>query len=217
MRFEELQAIWETQADKPLFSINEFGLHMALHQQRERARRRLFWRVYVPSYVTSLYMLAASAFVCVGFYFKDTSERDFAMGVGDWLASLGAAGAFVFAAVSMWRSRRKHERAQDAVAPSLRQEIERGIAQLKFEVHAGTSPEAWRNAVLICVGGMLFVWEVGRFNGDPTPWPMLLFAGAVSGVALFFGWVWAKGLRADRERRTRALEDLRAKLDETSK
>jgi hypothetical protein len=38
MRLEELQAIWETQAERPVFAVNDFGMHFALYQLRERAR-----------------------------------------------------------------------------------------------------------------------------------------------------------------------------------
>jgi hypothetical protein len=31
MQLEELQAIWETQTERPVFSINDFGLHLALY------------------------------------------------------------------------------------------------------------------------------------------------------------------------------------------
>jgi hypothetical protein len=216
MRFEELVAVWSTQADKPLFSLNEFGIHMALYQQRERARRRHFWGMYFPYYVTSLYMLGAIAFTCVAFYFKDTSERDFPMDIGDWIAFAVAAGMFAFAAGSMWRARKRHERLQNSTSPSLRQEIDSGIAQLQFEIHTGTSAEAWRNSALVSIGGVLFCWEVGRLNGDAAPWRVVLVCSAVYGVAALLGWIWARRWRADRARRTRALETLRAKLDETA-
>jgi hypothetical protein len=43
MQYDELQAIWETQRQRPVFAINDFGLHMELYRTRERARRRVFW------------------------------------------------------------------------------------------------------------------------------------------------------------------------------
>ena len=40
MEFENLQAIWDTQNDKPVFAMQDARLLVALYQQRERSRRR---------------------------------------------------------------------------------------------------------------------------------------------------------------------------------
>ena len=42
MKFENLQAIWDTQNDMPHFAMKEARLLVALYQQREQSRRRLF-------------------------------------------------------------------------------------------------------------------------------------------------------------------------------
>jgi nitrate reductase gamma subunit len=209
MRFEELQAVWETQTDQPLFSINPFGLHMALYQQRERARRRLFWGVNFPYYVGSLFMLGTLVVIFASFY-----SNDLPMESGDWVAFLVAAGSLLFAASSMYVSRRKHEQEQNMLAPSLRQEIDRGLAQLEFEVGTHTGRERWRNSVFVGLGMMLLCWEVGRLKGNPAPWDMALFVLAViiaTGVVTHFV---GRRYQAGRLPRKRALEALRAKLDE---
>jgi hypothetical protein len=67
MQLEELQAIWETQTERPVFSVNDFGLHLALYQVRERARRRLFWGGYFPGFVCSLIGLVVLLVLFVAF------------------------------------------------------------------------------------------------------------------------------------------------------
>jgi hypothetical protein len=213
MQLEELQAIWETQTERPVFSVNDFGLHLALYQVRERARRRLFWGGYFISYVGSLIGLLILLLLFVAFYFKDAAN-DFPMNAWDGLAFLVAAGAIVLCASSMYLSRRKHERDQSVFAPSLRQEIERGIAQIDFEIFTVTSGMAWRNAALGCLAAILMGWEAGRLNGDPRPWEVLWMIGGIV-IATFVALVPASR-QAMKEglRRRRVLEELLAKLDE---
>ena len=74
MQLEELQAIWETQTERPVFMVNDFGLHLALYQVRERARRRLFWGGYFISYIGSLVGIVVLLVLFVAFYFKDAAK-----------------------------------------------------------------------------------------------------------------------------------------------
>jgi hypothetical protein len=213
MQLEELQAIWETQTERPVFSVNDFGLHLALYQVRERARRRLFWGCYLPAFVGSLVGLVILLALFVAFYLKDAAN-DFPMNAWDGLAFLVAAIAIVLCASSMYLGRRKHEKDQSVFAPSLRQEIERGIAQIDFEIFTDTSGMAWRNAALGSLAAILMGWEAGRLNGNPLPWEVLWMIGGLV-VATFVALVPASR-QAVKEgvRRKRALEGLRAKLDE---
>lgn len=213
MQLEELQAIWETQTERPVFSVNDFGLHFALYQVRERARRRLFWGGYFIGFVSSLLGLVGLFVMFVLFYFKDPVD-DFPMNAWDALAFLVAAIAIVLCASSMYASRRKHEKDQSVFAPSLRQEIERGIAQIDFEIFTATSGIAWRNAALVGLAAILIGWEAGRLNGDPLPWEVLwMIVGLV--VATFVALVPASRQTVKHGlQRKRALEGLRAKLDE---
>jgi hypothetical protein len=215
MRLEELQAIWETQADRPVFAINEFGLHLELYRTRDRARRRLFWGDYFPGFVCSLLGFVALLVLFVAFYFKDAA-KDFPMNVWDALAFLVAAIAIGVCASSMYMSRRKHENDQSVFAPSLRREIERGIAQIDFEIFTATSAHAWRNNALVSLAAILMSWEFGRLSGDALPWGIL---GSIVGlvVATFVAVVPASWQTVkQRLQRKHVLEALRAKLDEKS-
>jgi hypothetical protein len=215
MQLEELQAIWETQTERPVFSINDFGLHLALYQNRERARRRLFWGGYFIGFVCSLLGLVVLLVMFLLFVFKDPLDGVL-MNAWDDLAFLVAAIAIVLCASSMYTSRRQHEKDQSVFAPSLRQEIERGIAQIDFEIFADTSWSAWRNAALVSVAAILMGWEAGRMDGDPLPWEALWMVGGLV-VATFVALVPAsRQARKEGLRRKRALEGLRAKLDENS-
>jgi hypothetical protein len=56
MEFESLQAIWDTQNDKPVFAMQDARLLVALYQQRERSRRRLFKWTFAPLYGGAVYV-----------------------------------------------------------------------------------------------------------------------------------------------------------------
>ena len=101
MQLEELQAIWETQTERPRFSVNDFGLHLALYQIRERDRRRLFWGGYFPAYVGSLVGLVALLLFFLAFYFKPAAN-DFPMNAWDGLVFLVAGVRLVLGASSMF-------------------------------------------------------------------------------------------------------------------
>jgi hypothetical protein len=214
MRFEEVLTIWETQEKRPVFAFNDFGLHLALYQTRDRARRHLFWGSYFPFFVGSLFMVGAFAVVTLSFLLQGQEER-FPLSLWDALASLVAAIALALCASSMYASRRNHENAQSVFAPSLRQEIERGIGQVEFEILTHTGPSAWRNVIVCGLGAILLIWETGRLNGDLSPWNTLWpIAGVV--VATLVAAV-ARRRRVKEKKllpQKRALEALRAKLDE---
>ena len=96
------------------------------------------------------------------------------MNLWDVLACLVGIVLAVLAVWSMYTSRRKHEKRQKVFAPSLRQEIELGIAQLDFEMSMVTSGLALRIAAAFNLAMVVLCWEVGRLNDKPLPWDLLL-------------------------------------------
>jgi hypothetical protein len=215
MQLEELQAIWETQTERPVFTVNDFGLHLALYQVRERARRRLFWGGYFINFVCSLLGLVGLLAMYVVFFFKDPLDGVLMNGWDD-LAFLVAGSAIALSASSMYTSRRKHEQDQSVFAPSLRQEIERGIAQIDFEISSDSSWSAWRNAALTALATILGGWEFCRLTGDHRPWEVIWVVGGIV-VAMFLTLVPVSRQAVKQGlRRKRVLEGLRAKLDENA-
>jgi hypothetical protein len=213
MQLEELQTVWETQTERPVFTVNNFGLHLALYQVRERARRRLFWGGYFINFVCSLLALAALLVMYVVFFFKKPVD-DVLMTGWDDLAFLVAAVALSLSASSMYLSRRKHEQGQCVFAPSLRQEIERGIAQIDFEIYTDSSWSAWRNAALTALATILGGWEFLRLTGVSRPWEVVWVVGAIV-VATFVTLVpYSRHAVKQGLQRKRVLEELLAKLEE---
>jgi hypothetical protein len=129
------------------------------------------------------------------------------------MAGVGAALAVV---ASMYRERRKHESAQNVFAPSLREELERGISQLDFELSYSSKSRVWNVPALVSFGTGVLLVEVGRLNGESTPWMML--AVAVGGVlsSVWVGFAAKKKAVEQIEQRKHALVSMRAALDENA-
>jgi len=215
MEFENLQAIWDTQNDKPVFAIGDARLLVALYQQRERRRRRVFKTQFAPMYVAALLISVVLGAVFVTFRSRSRfPHHGFPMSAWDYAGFAVVAGALLAIVVPMHLERRKHERTQEIFAPSLREELDRGLAQLDFEMGLQSTPWVMRILTLLLIAAVTINWEEGRMAGDPTPWGLALFA-------LFFWFLGARAGFAARKKtmerahaRRRALESMRAALDE---
>ena len=217
MQFEDLQAIWDTQNDRPVFSMNDSRLAVGLYQQREQSRRRLFRGLFAPAYVIALSITVALGLTFLVFFVKTVTKMrptDPQMSIWDGAALVAGMGAAVAVVARMYRERRKHEGAQNVFAPSLREELERGISQLDFELSFYSTSRVWTVPALVSLATSVLLCELGRLNGESIPWTMLAVA-LVSVVSI----VWA-GLAANKkvveriEQRKRALESMRAALEE---
>lgn len=218
MEFEDLQAIWDTQNDKPVFAMQDARLLVALYQQREHRRRRLFKQYFMPMYIIAPIGLVAIGFTFLAFFMKslyiERIARDFPMSAWDYAAFAVAAGALVVMVVPLYIERKRHERTQQVFAPSLREELDRGMAQLDFEVTLNSTSRVTRFYALLTIAVVLFVWEVGRLNGNPTSWNQ---AWTFLSSMVLLSWIVFTGQKKYVERvmqRKRALESMRAALDE---
>ncbi len=233
MEFENLQAIWDTQNEKPVFAMQDARLLVALYQQREQSRKRAFRIHFAPMYVAALAMLAVLWSLIVTFRnitglmhrFKGRfTHNGFAMSAWDYAGVAVAAGAIVAIVAPLYLERKKHERTQKIFAPTLREELDRGLAQLDFAISLDRWPRVMRILTLVSIAVVMISWESGRAAGNPRPWWSLLWFVLVY-VPGGLGWVAARiqGKLQKRERglmrrlrmeRRRALESMRAALDE---
>ena len=217
MQFEDLQAIWDTQNDRPVFSMNDSRLAVGLYQQREQSRRRLFRGLFAPAYVIALSITVALGLTFLVFFVKTVTKMrltDPQMSIWDGAALVAGVGAALAVVARMYRERRKHEGAQNVFAPSLREELERGISQLDFELSFYSKSRVWNVPALLSLGTSVFLWEVGRLNGESTPWTLLTVS--LGGIVLSF-WAGVAAIKKVIERieqRKRALESMRAALVE---
>ena len=232
MDFENLQAIWDTQNAKPVFAMQDARLLVALYQQREHSRRRAFRIYFGVMYGAALLMLAVIAALVATFRnitslmhrYSRFTHNGFAISAWDYAGLAVAAGALVALVVPLYLERKKHERAQQIFAPTLREELDRGIAQLDFVMRLDRAPRIFRIITLLSIAVVMISWESQRAAGNPRPWGSALWFLALY-VPGGLGWAVARlqariqkrepGLahRLRLERR-RALESMRAALDE---
>jgi len=108
MQFEDLQAIWDTQNDRPVFSMNDSRLAVGLYQQRERSRRRLFRELFAPAYVVALSITVALGFTFLAFFLKTVTKMrltDPQMSIWDGAALVAGVGAALVVSCGSRRSR----------------------------------------------------------------------------------------------------------------
>ena len=215
MEFESLRAIWSTQTQRPVYRLNDSRLAVVLYRQREESRGRLFRQQFGRIFL-ALFFAAGNALVFYGFFTKTLRKVTFSgtdprMSVWDGVALAGAVIAAMAVAVSRYTQHRKRERTLNVFPPSLREELEQGIAQLDFESSLySTAPVARRVAALL-FGATVMFWEFGRLIGEPVPWVML---PAIMSVYLTFGVEFTVGkkiMRRVTERRC-ALDSMLAQL-----
>ena len=223
MEFESLQAIWDTQNDKPVFAIGDARLLVALYQQRERSRRRIFKQQFAPVYAVALMMLAVLGWGFVIFLRVASLMRRFksgfphngvAMTAWDYVGFAVAAGALLAMVAILHGERKKHERAQEVFAPSLREELDRGIAQLDFEIDLQSTPRVMKILALLSLALVVMNWEEGRTAGNATPWWSVLASFFCVFVGASVGFAKRKKTMERVLARRRALESMRAALDE---
>jgi hypothetical protein len=218
MKLEELQAIWDTQNDRPVFSLNDSRLSVGLYQQRAYHRKRMFRVWFAPMMLTMLVLLGANLITFLGFFMKTITrmritDPQMTWWDGAFLAS-GVASALAIL-VPYFKQWRAHEKAQEIFAPSLREELERGITQLDFEMRLNVSTQARVALGLIAVAMFSLLFEMARWNGLPPS--KLLRAGAVSlVVGVLAGFAAEKKVVARIAERKRALQSMLASLDESA-
>jgi hypothetical protein len=223
MEFENLQAIWDTQNDKPVFAMQDARLLVALYQQRERRRRRVLKLQFAPLYGAARLMFVVLGAVFASYlqvarlmrrYKSGFPHNGFGMSAWDYAGFAVAAAALLAMVVPMYLERKKHERTQEIFAPSLREELDRGIAQLDFEMGLQSTPRVMRILTLLLIAAAIINWEAGRAAGNPAPWPNALVALICVFLGGSVGFALKKRTMERTRARRRALESVRAALDD---
>ena len=102
-------------------------------------------------------------------------------------------------------------------APSLQEELERGISQLDFELGLFSAPRVVNIYGWLTIAGVIFNWEVGRLNGNYTSWDTVWMPILGMVVAIWPALYAKKTISQGMIARRPALESMRAELDDGSK
>ena len=209
MKLDDVLESWRSQDEAPLYSVNGERLQQALRQDLAAVRRGLrieAWAIYGISAL----MFAGLAFIFVMMVFDDDPRTwwDFVIVI------LGAAAALLWAGY-LYLNRKVHARRERRFGASLRDDIERQLALLDYQLS-----RVWRlsSALLTALPlffGTLALWlAIGRMNNLPIDVGHAIWTFLPLAVFLVYGFRIARGM-AERETlpRKRRLEALLKELD----
>ncbi len=162
MNLDELMAVWRTQDAAPLHDVNQTLLHLVLRQdeaKQQKWRRIERWMIYVMS---AGFVAAMALFLATMIYLhrhrpeKGVTGWDYALPVVGAVAALLAGGA-------MYETHKRQARREQRFGESLRDQLNRGIAQLD-----NRATTARMTLVVVLIGGICPIalyLLIGRING----------------------------------------------------
>lgn len=205
MEFEELQVIWNAQNQQPLYAINEAAVQAAMWQNRQVSRRTWFRWV-----VATGFLAAGSLAVVTGLSVLVSIDT----AAFTWLikARLVAAGALLLGFVAILaRDWLREKRREGPFSGSLREELDRSIAHLEYQIRSGGGKTVCMMAAPLTVAASLAMWALADLTGA-SPWLLAVVVGAMlSGYPME---IWRHHRRVTRDLlpRMQTLESLRTKL-----
>jgi len=138
------------------------------------------------------------------------------MDASDYTAFAIASVSLLALAAILYMERKKHEQTQNVFAPSLREELDRGVVLLDFQLNLLSAPRLLKIHGLLYIAVLLIVWEVGRLNGEPAPWNMMFINVLCMAATTLLSLIAKKQSEEKMLPRRRALESMRAALDESA-
>ncbi|MSR43127.1 MAG: hypothetical protein EXS19_03715 [Pedosphaera sp.] len=164
MNLDELMTVWKSQDAAPLHDVNKTLLHLALRQDEaklQKKRRRDRWIVYVfgAGVVASM-----AVFFAMMIYFRGHRPERVVTGWDLALPIVGAAAALL-AGGAMYVGHRAQARREQRFGESLRDQLNRSIAQLDDRA---TQAHATLASVLLGgIGGTAILLLGYRVNEKP--------------------------------------------------
>jgi hypothetical protein len=210
MNLDDLLAVWRSQDAAPLHDVDKTLLHLALRQDEaklQKERRIERWVTYVASVGLVAVMLVFLAMMIATRERNVMSGWDVAIGIGGAVAALLAAGA-------MYLSRKRQAQREQRFGESLRDQLNRRIAQLDDSSTSRTGPLVM--ALLGGIGPMALVLLGLRINQKSFSDDMFLVVGmivfCVGSVAAGI-WEVRRQVQKDVLPRKQRLEALLKELD----
>lgn len=176
MNIDDLMAVWQAQDTTPLHAVDETLLRLALRQDEaklQKQRRREAWFIYLLSALLTAFMVF---FIVLVFGMLFHNDDDVITG-WDFVAPIVGGAAALLMGVALSMTRRAQARREQRFGDSLRDQLDRRIAQLDDAVTTGGR----RVTVLLlamCVGGVAILVTGIRVNMEPNDtfdgWPRIL-------------------------------------------
>jgi hypothetical protein len=212
MNLDDLMEVWRSQDAAPLHGVNQTLLHLALRKEQAKlqaVRRRERWIIYLTIAGLVAAMMVFLAVMISTRERHDLTGWDFAVGIV-------AAAAALLVVRAIYMNHRAESRLEQSFGRSLRDQLNRSIAQLEHE-----AARARRTSVLVLVlmGGicpaaiLLLGWRVnGKSISDDGYLLVTLLIVCVWTVAIGV-WQLRRSVQNDILPRKRRLEALLKKFD----
>ncbi len=210
MDFEDIQVIWNSQHDKPLYGVDEVGLHKILRGKSQRFHRLIHWQ-HIQTYGSSALVLVLIAATLLLNYFGLLGKVGSSRALAGWeiVALLVAMVAWLHFSLSVYAGQKQQKTRERGDPQSLLEDLDREIKHTTFQIR--TRKNVLMGFVPPYIGSGLFVLVIFGVTGI-SRWTLIPVIGG-----LFLGLIVESRCQRrliDREMvpRLSELETLRDKL-----
>ena len=135
MEFENIQVVWNSQDDKPLYGVDEVGLHKILRSKSQRFRRLIYWQ-RLQTYGSSLLVLVLIAAVLLVNYFGLLGKVDSLRALAGWeiVALLVAMVAWLQFSLSVYLGQKQQKSRERSDTQSLLEDLDREIKHTTYQI-----------------------------------------------------------------------------------
>lgn len=210
MEFEDLQVIWNSQHDEPLYGVNEEGLHNTLRNKSKQFRRVIFWQHFQTfcsctiaiTAITGLFLL--NTFGVLGHIGSSRALHGWEI-----VALLVALLCWLHFGLSVYLGNRQQKKLEKYQTTSLRDDLDKEIDRTKYQIN--TRAQIMLGFVPPYIGSTLFIIIVFGISG------ILYWAIVPVVVVMFTAFIvesrsQRRFVKQEITPRLRELETLREKL-----
>ncbi len=210
MEFEDIQVVWNSQHDKPLYGVDEVGLHKILRSKSQRFRRLIYWQ-RLQTYGSSLLVLVLIAAVLLVNYSGLLGKVGSSRALAGWeiVALLVAMVAWLQFSLSVYFGQKQQKNRERSDTQSLLEDLDREIKHTTYQIR--TRKNLLMGFIPPYIGAGLFMLVVFGVTGV-SRWILIpVIGGLILGLI-----IESRSQRRLVERemvpRLRELETLREKL-----
>ncbi|MFT7678323.1 MAG: hypothetical protein ACI8QC_002309 [Planctomycetota bacterium] len=189
MNFEEMQVIWDSQEEQPMYAFDLDAMHREVQRKAGRIERAVS--------VTELSMIALM-FVVAGAHAADPVLD------GTHTYKFFGSAVLLMVAAWMWGKRVRRLKGEVQYEASLRGDIDRSLSQVNYHLGLANGFRWW----FLMPAALIFITDMSLADSGPTAMRILV---AVGSIALAFGLASLEP-RCVHLPNKRALESLKAKL-----
>ena len=214
MEFEDMQIIWDSQNEQPLYGLNEAGLRAILRDKSRRFGRLVVWQE-IQTFGATLFVISLCLFVLIAHYAQlEVSGISFELTGWDIAALLIAAGLWVPHTLGTYVKRKRQKQRERILTSSLQDELDLDIERTEDQIR--TRKNLPLGYIPPHIGMALYVLVWLRITGTPVAVMLPVIVVQIIGLV----WETRSQQRLVKQKmlpRKRELETLRNKLTDPSR